>query len=364
MQREISIDHRMLSGPGMMLVRLMMVATPASALTAATWLNTGRQSGELKLPLLPFALEDIMQPGEQRDIFVFDSALQECIAAAVSRQDDCVGGLLFDESGSCCELALLLEVQDVKRDFVSTWARLRCVGRCVLHSPVKRHKKSGYRVAAVDLYNDASEPESTPLLEELEEQVRDMHAQVATQRLELHAELVGSSGEDDRTSPHIFVGAHNQLPPYGVFVAEDDDDEEAELVYVGQPWERPNALGVCYFHCRDFGDLEDEENGMSLSALCESRRGALMAPGRGVDGADTAAETLADAVGELWETATDEDAQRVLLSFAASATLSATERMHALAMQDTAARLEYALKGLSDQNQYLDEMACARERRG
>jgi hypothetical protein len=43
---------------------------------------------------------------------------------------------------------------------------------------------------------------------------------------------------------------------------DDDDDEEEEYVYVGERWERgPEGCGLCFFNCRDPGELDDEENG-------------------------------------------------------------------------------------------------------
>ena len=42
----------------------------------------------------------------------------------------------------------------------------------------------------------------------------------------------------------------------------DDEEEEEEYVYVGERWERgPEGCGLCFFHCRDPGELDDEENG-------------------------------------------------------------------------------------------------------
>ena len=43
---------------------------------------------------------------------------------------------------------------------------------------------------------------------------------------------------------------------------DDEEEEEEEYVYVGEPWERgPEGCGLCFFHCRDPGELDDEENG-------------------------------------------------------------------------------------------------------
>ena len=43
---------------------------------------------------------------------------------------------------------------------------------------------------------------------------------------------------------------------------DDDDEEEEEYVYVGERWERgPEGCGLCFFNCRDPGELDDEENG-------------------------------------------------------------------------------------------------------
>ena len=43
---------------------------------------------------------------------------------------------------------------------------------------------------------------------------------------------------------------------------DDEEGEEEECVYVGEAWERgPEGCGLCFFHCRDPGELDDEENG-------------------------------------------------------------------------------------------------------
>ena len=49
---------------------------------------------------------------------------------------------------------------------------------------------------------------------------------------------------------------------YEVYDDDDDDEEEEEYVYVGERWERgPEGCGLCFFNCRDPGELDDEENG-------------------------------------------------------------------------------------------------------
>jgi len=43
---------------------------------------------------------------------------------------------------------------------------------------------------------------------------------------------------------------------------DDEEEEEEEYVYVGEAWERgAEGCGLCFFHCRDPGELDDEENG-------------------------------------------------------------------------------------------------------
>jgi hypothetical protein len=64
------------------------------------------------------------------------------------------------------------------------------------------------------------------------------------------------------------------------FEHEEDDDYEddllaAECIFVGHSWDRPQQFGTCFYHCRDHGELDDEESGLDLDELLATRKEAL-----------------------------------------------------------------------------------------
>lgn len=79
---------------------------------------------------------------------------------------------------------------------------------------------------------------------------------------------------------------------------------------------------------------------------------------RGVDAPP--AESLARLHG-LWGTADDESARRRLLSFVACGALDSRWRVRAMAIDDTEARLEHALKGLAAHKAKLGAELALRE---
>ena len=117
--------------PGLVLLPLLLGFSEC-AMTATAWFSHPGTQGT-KLALLPFALEDVLQPGETRDIFLFDDSLTAALKSSATNYD-CLGGMLFNEEGEPFDLAMLLEVEEVKVDRFCSWARLRCVSRCKLTS--------------------------------------------------------------------------------------------------------------------------------------------------------------------------------------------------------------------------------------
>ena len=272
---------------------------PTAALCASAWL---KQGSNLKLRLLPFLLEHPMMPGETRNVYLFDDSLQAAVSAAADTHA-CVGGLLMTGSGEPSELAMLLRVDSVKADCeYCSWARLSCIGRCRV-SKVLKNKRHGYRVAVVSpLVDDAGS------IAGIEEPVRAVHGRVAAQRRLLRRELIAadafdsgyweslgqSPSADIRRSTHanssselIFVGADKGRAPFGVYQSYESFEETGVLcdhVYMGLPWERPSALGCCYFNARDLGEIDDEENGAELDELIATRRAVLTTAAAGDNG--------------------------------------------------------------------------------
>lgn len=375
----------------------------AAALSSVSWLKAPSST---QLGLLPFPLEDLMFPGEQRDVFLFEDRFVECV-----ERDHLVGGLLIDDSGAAANIAMLLKVEDTRADSLCAWARLTCIGRCEL-SRVRR-SAAGYHVASAALHTDSNT--DTDALEVAEEDVRRVHASTAAQRREL-LKLLSAEVEERDADPVaaglIHIGPDKTLSPFGAYVTEldeelaferEEDDEyedellAAESIFVGQAWERPQRFGTCFYHCRDRGELDDEESGLELDELLATRRQALWqgttraegersgtestapdtapsdpagaAAGASAAAADSAraslgltneraqaSRLLTSVLGEVWDERDEARAQRTLLSFAAAATLGPLERAEALLMTDANRRIQFALDRLSEQQQTLASM--------
>ena len=360
-----------------------LVYTAAGLSSVSSWLSRAKSSASMQLGLLPFPLEDLMFPGEQRDVFLFEDRFIECL-----ERDRVVGGLLLGDSGEVSDIGMLLQVDEIRTDSLSVWARLTCVGRCEL-SHVRR-TESRYAIARATLYTDSD----AKTAEVPEEDLRRIHAITAAQRREL-LELLSSGVEELDDIPVaaglIHVGADKADAPFGAYVTEldeelafeheEDDDYEddllaAECIFVGHSWDRPHQFGTCFYHCRDHGELDDEESGLDLDELLATRKEALWravtmrdaqegaAP---TESAAAAATTGAAAVAagataapsvlaQLWDEQDEGRAARTLLSFAAAATLGPLERLEALLMTDASNRLQFALEKLSEQQETLASM--------
>jgi hypothetical protein len=162
---------------------------------------------------------------------------------------------------------------------------------------------------------------------------------------------------------------------------ENDDDYEddllaAECIFVGHAWDRPQQFGTCFYHCRDHGELDDEESGLDLDELLATRKEALWRAVTMRDGQESRAPTESAAaaatagaagvaagaavapsvLGQLWDEPDEGRAARTLLSFAAAATLGPLERLEALLMTDASSRLQFALEKLTEQQETLASM--------
>ena len=231
-------------------------------------------------------------------------------------------------------------------------------------------------------------------VEVADEDLRRIHAITAAQRREL-LELLSSGVEELDDIPVaaglIHVGADKADAPFGAYVTEldeelafeheEDDDYEddllaAECIFVGHAWDRPQQFGTCFYHCRDHGELDDEESGLDLDELLATRKEALWravtmrdaqegaAPTESAAAAATAgaaavaagAAAAPSVLAQLWDEQDEGRAARTLLSFAAAATLGPLERLEALLMTDASNRLQFALEKLSEQQETLASM--------
>lgn len=364
---------------------------------ASSWLQSGVQ-GSLQLGLLPCSIEDAMHPGETRELFTFEDRFTALFKDAIAMHG-CIGALLFTEEGEAVDLCTLLEVEDFKSDSYGSWARLKCVGRCMLSE--MRTSANGYQVSNhVSVYMDEDEGGAAPALSQ---RARRVHASAAKQRRELYQLLavdLDDFGRSSRTaSPYVCVGPHKRDTPFGAFqggVLDDDYDlfdldeeaaaeaEAVEYVFVGLEHERPRAFGTTFFHCRDHGELDDEENGKSLDEMIATRYAVLTSSGaisseRGSSAGSGGSSSggrgggsshrlpaasvqlqrgsgLKALLGDVWQVHSEAEAERQLFSFALAATLDPAQRFESLLMTDTTERIEFALDALTEQHYRLDQL--------
>ena len=317
----------------------------AHALSSTAWLNTGNR----QLGLLPCTLDDTLQPGEKRDVFVFEDRHCACIANAAAT-NGCLGMLyLTEEEGEPTEFSSLLEIESFKADQLGTWARLKCVGRCLLKDVGR--SMEGYYTARVELYADTGADAS----DEAIASVRKLHATTAAQRKELYTILASYDFDEPAVSEYIHVSPYRSDAPFGIFEGADDDDaldddeEEVEdYVFVGLDFERPTTFGTTYFSCRDHGELDDDESGADIDELVATRRAVLTAS-HDSDGE----QELLDAVRDVWLVESAAAAERQLISLAAIASLGPPERAEGLLMRSSSERLEFAAEALAAQRSHL-----------
>jgi hypothetical protein len=96
------------------------------------------------------------------------------------------------------------------------------------------------------------------------------------------------------------------------------------------------------------------DEGVALADLIASRRAVLVS--RGPDALPHA--TLVDSCGEVWGVSDDEAAEAALQSFAACATLSATDRAKALAMTSVQERCALVIEALEGKRRRLAALAA------
>ena len=285
---------------------------------------------------------------------MFEERFASLLDHAVEENGHCVGAMLFTEAGEVVDVSTLLRLEEYKADSLGVWARLTCISRMQLTDV--RRSPDGYTWARVQLYTD----DSTVIPSASVAAVRAVHTSVAgARRRLLHYLSVEpfDGGLEPARHECIHVGEDKRSTPFGLFADGEDEGlelEDEEYVFVGEPWERPSAVGTCFFHCRDPGELDDEESGRELDELIATRRAALVAgDGLGTTGG------LAATVGDAWGVASEAEAEMQLLSFAAAATLSPLERFEALLITDAAQRLSFALEALREQRRNLQEMQLA-----
>lgn len=405
----------------MLLHVLLLLWLPATALaltqpmrgfaSSSSSSSTASSLSTQKCGVLPFPLEDLMLPGEERQCFLFEDRFHACLADAVGSNGGRIAALHLTDSGQVCDLSTILQVESMGGDDNCVWAQLRCMGRCRVNKLIT---KGAYHVARIEPLVDESgavEKEEEDANDSVMAELRQVHAQAASKRRGmislLSSDLLESERREERDEQRqaelIHASAASTAAPFGVFegaegLYEDevlldendlrelglgrggggggggDDfeldgevnefdlvDEEAEYVLVGQPWERPHMYGCAFYNCRDRGELDDAESGKELDELVAARREVLLrepSPSQPSSSPSSRENggALLGAVGDAWACTTEEETSRQLVSFAAAAMLSPEERAAAVLLTSTAERIEFALDALKEQAVSLERM--------
>ena len=265
------------------------------------------QSKDCKnLNLLPFGLDDVMLPGETKQVHLFEARFLELFTQAEASDHGCVGQLLILGDGGVVAYTSLLEIEESRKQDIGVWAKLRCVGRVKIAD--LEPTDFGYYRATVDLVSDQpSEQVGEEALEECLAAHADCH--------ELESKLVAARGEGGSRAEEE--------------EEDDDDDDEDNIMKTPRPGER-----VEWGHEVNTQDTFAKP----LPELRDSRREVLCA--RGLDAPPTSG--LDADLQRLWGASSEAEAEAMLLSFSAGAYLSPQQRAKALGEKDTIERVQSA----------------------
>ena len=288
-----------------------------------------------ELNLLPFGLEELLLPGETKQVHLYEARFLALFEEAEASHDSCVGQLLITPNGNVAAVTSLLEIEESRRQEVGVWARLRCVGRVRVAD--LEQTDYGYVRAEVGLVTDGGDD---PVDEEALSECLEAHA--ACRDLEIKLLRRGSSdaeGEDE-DSPE---GGVSGLPPSLAGLAE-------QLGSLGSG----AATQVEWGHeVSDVGELSYDKPLPELVAARREKlcfRGLDLPPGEGLD----------ERVQRVWGAESEAEAEAQLLSFAAAACLGERERATALRETSTLERLQSATAAFREsQRRLAAELALA-----
>ena len=345
----------------MRVLALLLFCSPrlAAGLAASSWVRTGRApSSSYSLGLLPFPLEEGLLPGETKQVHLFEARFIQLFAEATEKHDGCVGAMLFSPNGNVASVTTLLEIEEYKKQEFGVWAKLKCVGRVRL-TEVKQTDFE-YVMATCEPFFD--EEESTSAIPSLSDQAAAQAASLTGDKaaggtedegkaamMQAAAKAAAAAGvseeevlsaaqallfrlEDQVAEVHAsVVEMQRQLSSGGGDGAAADDDAEERVEWGHE--------------LRDQG----ADVGRTLDELVRDRREVLLSRGLDALPLDTLLEPLAD----VWNVGAEAQAERQLLSFAAAAALSPSERVQALSMRSTSERLTLAVCALRERQRQL-----------
>jgi Lon protease-like protein len=274
-------------------------------------------SEERRLGLLPFLIDEVLLPGETKEVHLFEARFLTLFSDAAGKHQNCLGQLLLTPRGNAASISPLLVVEQSRRREVGVWARLKCVGRVRLSEI--RNTDFDFTQATVHPLFDASEGPSWTLEErcaEGDEGDDDLAARVHSAYdscYELQRKLW------QKGPPREGQGQGVGLALTGKERAESSDEVEWGHESRGREAGVREPLATALARYRD--------------ALCSQ-------------GDDTPpAASFLDVVRHSWGVADERAAERQLLSFVAVASLSPAQRAQAVGLRSTQERLHLGLRG-------------------
>ncbi len=345
------------------MLALLFLASPAAAFSARTWIKGGAPSPppplvtkaadadgsvrKLELGLLPFPADDVMLMGETKQVHLYEARFIQLFAEAANNHASCCGQLLLGPGSEVLGVTSLLEVEEYRKEEYGVWAKLKCVGRVrVLEL---RKTDYDYISAVVDPFFDdderADEPEEairgalTSVLDDGQEGGKGAMSEAAAKAVAASAEAAGVSQE------RVVAEAESILLDLEPKLAEAHASVSSMRRKLEGGAAAPGAEGGESGDDVEWGHevrQRGAERRASLDELIASRRSTLTSQGLDAPPMSTLTEGLA----AVWRVRDEAEAERQLLSFAASATLEPADRVRALMMSSTTERLTLALCAL------------------
>ena len=337
-------------------VVLGFCAFPAAAAAAITVGNALTWHGEgttKPICLLPFALSDGLMPGEMLQIHFSEPHQLALFETASQRDSSCVCQLLEvddKKASSLCAFAPLLELRESRLHHeVGMWCSFACVGAVQLRDVELRTTAEETALSGIEFSLQLQEMEPSFI-----------SAQAMLLREPCDAGGVDHDSADDEqaflaVSVEQLYAQVNQLRRQCMELNPSGERSSKDFVTSGgDRLGRPPSADDFVEYGHRLGPLvgpyvELEEHVALRSEVLRTR------------GVDEPPDTDLSRLAQLWGYADAEQVRRSLLAFVAVEALSPIDRLGAIAIADTNARLEHALESLTRRkNELSAEVALRR----
>lgn len=161
----------------------------------AEWRETcDKDSGEGQLGCMPFPLDDLLLPGEQKKMHLYEARFLALFEDAIKKHGGCIGQLGFFEEGELAAVAVLCEVIEWRRMDVGVFVRMRASSRATVKGLLQADP---YIIVSASEHLDKEQGE-TALSPSLGDEIYTVHSEIVeiTNKME-KAPLKQSLGADD-----------------------------------------------------------------------------------------------------------------------------------------------------------------------